>query len=60
VLVDLSGPEDALAERETVLAELLLGGEPFGVRLEVSTKGGPSRAVVALAAGVYRPTSDPR
>jgi len=33
---DLPGPEDALAEREAVLAELLLGGETFGVRGEIA------------------------
>jgi hypothetical protein len=38
VLEDLPGPEDALAQGQAVLAELLVRGEPFGVRLEVSAQ----------------------
>jgi len=36
VLEDLPRPEHALAQRQAVLAELFLGGEPFGVRLKVA------------------------
>jgi hypothetical protein len=36
VLVDLPAPEQLLADFETVLGELLLGAEPFGVGLEVA------------------------
>jgi hypothetical protein len=35
-LVDLPGPEDSLAKLKACLAELLLGGEPFGVSLKVA------------------------
>lgn len=38
----LPGPEDALAQSETVLAELLLGGESLGVGLEVSSQVRPA------------------
>jgi hypothetical protein len=36
VLVDLEGPEHALAQTLAVLTELFLGGEAFGVRFEVA------------------------
>ena len=39
---DLPRPEDALAQLEPDLAELLLGGEPFGVRLEVPPQVSPA------------------
>ncbi len=42
VLEGLPGPEDAFAESEAVLPELLLGREPFGMRLEPSTKMRPA------------------
>ena len=44
---DLEGPENALAERKARLAELLLGGEAFGVRGEVPPQVRPAD----LAAG---------
>src|SRR6266699_418219 len=40
---DLPCPEDALAQLEAGFAELLLGGEPFGVRLEVAPQMGPAQ-----------------
>jgi hypothetical protein len=42
VLVDLPGPEDALAQAQAVLAELFLGGHAFGVRFEVACEVRPA------------------
>ena len=44
---DLPGPEDALAQLEAGLAELLLGGEPFGVRFEVAPQVRPAQLAAA-------------
>jgi hypothetical protein len=41
-LEELPGPEDAFAEIEAVLAELLLGRESFGVRGEISLQVSPA------------------
>jgi len=37
------GLEEAAGEREAVLAEELLGGEPFGVKAKVSLQVTPTR-----------------
>jgi len=42
VLVDLPGPEDALAQPQAVLTELLLAGHAFGVRFEVAREVRPT------------------
>jgi hypothetical protein len=42
VLVDLSDPEDPLAQALAVLAELFLGAHAFGVRFEVTREVSPT------------------